>query len=753
MPYNFRDRVYEVSTSIGLGPFELDGIPAVGYQSFYDTFGSGGTQVHYEVAHRTKSEWEIGYGHLTVSVGGVVSLHRDTVLRSSLGGAAVSFTSGVKDCRTPWPVSQVMLLNDKLSASGNLAEITDQAAARANLGIVFPGLVPVPTVPLPWDDNVAVGQHELRTVDINGSRLLLQSKTARTTGSLLDVAEYGNWILLSQHAINPFLPAAVYAEGFEIIESGSTYRRIVAGIGGAAFDTPEQANWQLLSPTVPAAAPSLALWAPTTLVAINELRRMTVGGVSVAMRSLSNRTTAATLSAIEYGNWEYVSQSLYGLFVPAIVVPLGYTILNGSQLWVRKTAAGTTAAFFSGSEKTKWQATSPTVAPVGTGPSQIAVAQTAHGLVLGDAVYLDSTGVYGKANAHRTALVNRTRAIGVVSPVDADNFIVVIGGELDILSRMPGTPNPGDEVWLSTVDGLLSLSKPDESTIPDSDAMQVIRIGWCSSGTILRLSLSDGLLLTGTLGASPPLKVLEVTMAGLLARPFPGEENELLLVSGRGNVRWSDTSTNGIRVTASPAAVPVTTAFATSTSLLNAVAHGFVADDRVFLRNTFYDLPNGLAEDVPYYVVAATANQFSLSASSGGAAETFTDNGTGVTSAYLAGAYLPLDQDEDSATLSGTIPVTANDWGATLRVDCTSGVVTINLPKFSRVSDRFFFFVEDKTGRAAVNNITINQTAGDKFNSTTSPFVIAQGYSLVRIWRTDTANEGWNAKVITGSAD
>jgi hypothetical protein len=70
------------------------------------------------------------------------------------------------------------------------------------------------------------------------------------------------------------------------------------------------------------------------------------------------------------------------------------------------------------------------------------------------------------------------------------------------------------------------------------------------------------------------------------------------------------------------------------TGIFTSTAHGLVLGDRVRVTNTGGAVPTGLAINTNYFVIAAnlTANTFSLSATSGGAAVVMSDNGSGVNS-------------------------------------------------------------------------------------------------------------------------
>lgn len=70
-----------------------------------------------------------------------------------------------------------------------------------------------------------------------------------------------------------------------------------------------------------------------------------------------------------------------------------------------------------------------------------------------------------------------------------------------------------------------------------------------------------------------------------------------------------------------------------ATERFNATAHGFVDTDRVSFTSTG-TLPTGITAGTQYYVVNKTANDFQVSLTSGGAAVTFTTDGTATISAH-----------------------------------------------------------------------------------------------------------------------
>jgi len=92
--------------------------------------------------------------------------------------------------------------------------------------------------------------------------------------------------------------------------------------------------------------------------------------------------------------------------------------------------------------------------------------------------------------------------------------------------------------------------------------------------------------------------------------------------------------TNGLKAFFNRAASKFTFASCTTTfatDLVNATAHGLVANDSVIFQSSGTDLPSGITADTLYYVISSglTADIFKVSATKGGSTITIADNGTG----------------------------------------------------------------------------------------------------------------------------
>ena len=107
-----------------------------------------------------------------------------------------------------------------------------------------------------------------------------------------------------------------------------------------------------------------------------------------------------------------------------------------------------------------------------------------------------------------------------------------------------------------------------------------------------------------------------------------------------------------------------------ASNVLNATAHGLSNGDRVILTTSVSDLPNGLSETA-YHVVNKTANTFQVAATNGGAAITFSDDGTGTHTAYNVTSVSLADKGDygtGKAIFAGTADITGQPTGTDVRL-------------------------------------------------------------------------------------
>ncbi len=99
-PLDIGNLVHETSVTTGTGNQTL--VAVDGKRTFNTEFGTGGTDVFdYFISNPDATEWERGTGHMSSST----VLVRDTVIESSNGDAAVSFTAGTKIVKNDLPAS------------------------------------------------------------------------------------------------------------------------------------------------------------------------------------------------------------------------------------------------------------------------------------------------------------------------------------------------------------------------------------------------------------------------------------------------------------------------------------------------------------------------------------------------------------------------------------------------------------------------------------------------------------------------
>ena len=112
-----KDRVQETTTTTGTGTVTLAGAVS-GFQSF-SAIGNGNT-CYYAIVGGT--EWEVGLGTYTSSG---TTLSRDTILESSNGGTAVTFSAGTKNVFVTYPAERALYTD----ASSNAIALGTPASA------------------------------------------------------------------------------------------------------------------------------------------------------------------------------------------------------------------------------------------------------------------------------------------------------------------------------------------------------------------------------------------------------------------------------------------------------------------------------------------------------------------------------------------------------------------------------------------------------------------------------------------------
>jgi hypothetical protein len=124
----------------------------------------------------------------------------------------------------------------------------------------------------------------------------------------------------------------------------------------AMFRSLGSGNWQCVSYTRASGTAlvsgggsitAVSPWAASTAVAANEVRRKTILGVEVYMRSITARTTLATFDATEASNWQYIGQNTPATtFTASVGVPVGVRLFQNGREYYRN-SSGLTGATFS----------------------------------------------------------------------------------------------------------------------------------------------------------------------------------------------------------------------------------------------------------------------------------------------------------------------------------------------------------------------------------------------------------------------
>ena len=130
MAFITADRVKDTSTTTGTGNITVSGAAPTGYRTFSAVLGAGDT-FYYCVQGQTTAEWEVGIGTYTSTN----VFARTTVLASSNGGSAVSFSAGTKNAYITLAASKTLQLgpSDTLTA-GSVPYGTGSALAYTAAG-------------------------------------------------------------------------------------------------------------------------------------------------------------------------------------------------------------------------------------------------------------------------------------------------------------------------------------------------------------------------------------------------------------------------------------------------------------------------------------------------------------------------------------------------------------------------------------------------------------------------------------------
>lgn len=179
-------------------------------------------------------------------------------------------------------------------------------------------------------------------------------------------------------------------------------------------------------------------------------------------------------------------------------------------------------------------------------------------------------------------------------------------------------------------------SNATETVIDQVDVPIKVKASSYESASLERLTFSnDSLVVTGL---EPVAKIF----TGILTlKPVLGTNIEL-----KAYIAKTDAETYAVT-------------FTNATNLVNIVGHG-LSNGTSIRFSTTGTLPAEIRDDQFYYVINATADTFQISNTSGGAAHTFTDDGTG-THYYSLGRVIEASKavTTPSSTRSFSVPITA----------------------------------------------------------------------------------------------
>lgn len=141
-----------------------------------------------------------------------------------------------------------------------------------------------------------------------------------------------------------------------------------------------------------------------------------------------------------------------------------------------------------------------------------------------------------------------------------------------------------------------------------------------SGGSYARQSIAFGVAVAGA-AANTALEQWDLTGVTAATVFFAGYWDAATV----GNFLWA------VPLGPSGSVISATFTAQNAGDVLTSYAHGFVDNDRVYVKRASGSaLPTGLSENTLYHVVGATTDTFQLSATQGGAAITLTSDGEGI---------------------------------------------------------------------------------------------------------------------------
>jgi len=342
------DRVKDTTTTTGTGTVTLSGTAPTGYQNFA-VIGNGNT-TYYTIAGG--SEWEVGIG--TYATSGP-TLARTTVLASTNGGSAVSFSSGTKDVFVTYPAER----SANLDASSVLSVGTSAVLGTATGGSQGTGTINAQGYYL---NGVNIGNVYTKTV--------FTATAAQTTFTVAYTVGYVD----------------VYYNGSKLSTSeytASTGTTVVLGTAATSGDIVEIIAWTVYSVT-------------NTNIGIGTGTSLALGGATIGTNALAVTGTSTFSSTVTHSGATTLSGALTygGVTLSNAVTGTGSMVLSAAPTLTGTLTAA--AANFSGTVTATQGGANllSVVNSASTADARIRLQNTGGSTDLG----VDATGPYWQAN-------------------------------------------------------------------------------------------------------------------------------------------------------------------------------------------------------------------------------------------------------------------------------------------------------------------------------------------------------------------